>query len=311
MEEKQYISSDELNSTIIQKKIDYHPCYGTKNVKKHARVHLPVAPLCNIQCNYCDRQYDCVNESRPGVTSRVLKPNEVQDYLTKVTTRIPQIKVVGIAGPGDPLANPEEVLYSLELTKKYFPSQKLCLSTNGLMLPDYVKDLNSIGLEYITVTVNAVDPAIAQNIYAWVSYDHKIYSGKMGAELLLARQKEGIRKAAEYGLIVKINTILIPDINNQHIKHLASEVRELGADLLNLVPLIPIGSTNFASKRAPSKEELIRGRDIARHYINIMQHCQQCRADAVGLLGNDQSIQFKDNLHSNYCYPARKCKVTV
>lgn len=311
MEEKQYISSDEFTSSEFQKMIDYHPCYSTKNVNKHARVHLPIAPQCNIHCNYCDRQYDCVNESRPGVTNRVLKPNEVQDYLSTVTTLIPQTRVVGIAGPGDPLANPEEVFCSLDLIKKFFPSQKLCLSTNGLMLPEYIKDLVSIGLEYLTVTVNAVDPVIAQRIYSWVSYNHQIYKGRTGAELLLARQKEGIRKAAEYGLIVKINTILIPDINDQHIKHIASKVRELGADLLNLVPLIPIGSTNFALKRAPSKEELSRGRDTARQYINIMQHCQQCRADAVGLLRNDQSIYFKDNLHSNYCYPARKCKVAV
>lgn len=309
MAEKQHISSDEITESEIQRKIAYHPCFGTKNVKNHARVHLPIAPQCNIQCNYCDRQYDCVNESRPGVTSRVLKPNEVRDYLTKVTTLIPQTKIVGIAGPGDPLANPEELFKSLDLIKRYFPSQKLCLSTNGLMLPNYIKDIISVGLEYITVTVNAVDPVIAQSIYSWVHYERQIYKGRMGAELLLARQMEGIRKVAESGLIVKINTILIPGINDQHIKEIASKVRELGANLLNLVPLIPVKSTNFALKRAPSKEELIRGRETARQYMNIMQHCQQCRADAVGLLGNDQSMFFTNILHNNYCHPVCEGKV--
>jgi len=33
-----------------------------------------VAPKCNILCNYCNRKYDCINESRPGVASAVLKP---------------------------------------------------------------------------------------------------------------------------------------------------------------------------------------------------------------------------------------------
>lgn len=309
MAEKQRISSDEIIESEIQRKIAYHPCYGTKNVKNHARVHLPIAPQCNIQCNYCDRQYDCVNESRPGVTSRVLRPNEVRDYLTKVTTLIPQTKIVGIAGPGDPLANPEELFKSLDLTKRYFPLQKLCLSTNGLMLPNYIKDIISVGLEYITVTINAVDPVIAQSIYSWVYYERQIYKGRMGAELLLARQMEGIRKAAESGLIVKINTILIPGINDQHIKEIASKARELGANLLNLVPLIPIKSTNFALKRGPTKEELIRGRETAQQYMNIMQHCQQCRADAVGLLGNDQSMYFTNILHNKHCRPVCEGKV--
>ncbi|WP_227625365.1 hypothetical protein [Geofilum rubicundum] len=51
-----------------------HPCFDEKARHAHARVHLPVAPNCNIQCNYCNRQFDCVNESRPGVTSTLLKP---------------------------------------------------------------------------------------------------------------------------------------------------------------------------------------------------------------------------------------------
>ena len=25
-------------------------------------MHVAVAPACNIQCNYCNRKYDCANE---------------------------------------------------------------------------------------------------------------------------------------------------------------------------------------------------------------------------------------------------------
>ena len=37
-------------------------------------MHVAVAPACNIQCNYCNRKYDCANESRPGVVSERLTP---------------------------------------------------------------------------------------------------------------------------------------------------------------------------------------------------------------------------------------------
>ncbi len=50
----------------VQEKIQQHPCYS-KEAHQYARMHLPVAPACNIQCNYCNRKYDCSNESRPGV----------------------------------------------------------------------------------------------------------------------------------------------------------------------------------------------------------------------------------------------------
>ena len=58
-----------------------HPCFDDSARHRYARVHLPVAPRCNIQCNFCDRKMDCLNESRPGVTSSVLSPGQAVYYL--------------------------------------------------------------------------------------------------------------------------------------------------------------------------------------------------------------------------------------
>jgi nitrogen fixation protein NifB len=157
------------------------------------RVHLPVAPKCNIKCNYCDRRYDCVNESRPGVASAVLSPRQAALYMHGVMAREPSISVVGIAGPGDPLANPEETFGTLREIRKSFPDMLFCLSTNGLKLPEYVDELADNGVTHVTVTVNAVDPSVAQKVYAWVRDGKVIYRGRQAAELLLERQIEGIK----------------------------------------------------------------------------------------------------------------------
>ncbi|HOG98319.1 MAG TPA: nitrogenase molybdenum-iron cofactor biosynthesis protein, partial [Methanothrix soehngenii] len=58
------------------RRISEHPCFSEKACHSFGRMHLAVAPKCNIQCKYCIRDFDCVNESRPGVTSQVLKPKE-------------------------------------------------------------------------------------------------------------------------------------------------------------------------------------------------------------------------------------------
>jgi len=81
-----------------------HPCFDNEARLKYARVHLPVAPACNVQCNFCDRKFDCANESRPGVTSVLLDPAQAARYVDEVVMKDPSIRVVGIAGPGDPLA---------------------------------------------------------------------------------------------------------------------------------------------------------------------------------------------------------------
>ena len=120
---------------------DRHPCFNAEVKGECGRVHLPVAPKCNILCNYCNRKYDCVNESRPGVTSAVLKPKQAMAYLEAVLEKEPRITVAGIAGPGDPFANPQETLETVRLIRQRFPDLLLCLATNGLGLPPYLDEL--------------------------------------------------------------------------------------------------------------------------------------------------------------------------
>src|SRR5512141_901884 len=110
--------------------LDRHPCFNPGAKGPHGRIHLPVAPHCNIRCNYCNRKFDCVNESRPGVSSAILSPKQALVYTEKVLEKEPRISVVGIAGPGDPFANPLETLETMRLIRKRFPEMLLCLSTN-------------------------------------------------------------------------------------------------------------------------------------------------------------------------------------
>src|SRR5512144_3132179 len=91
-----------------RKDTDRHPCYSTDAQHKFARLHLPVAPRCNIKCLYCNRKFDCVNESRPGVTSAVLTPEQGLERFLETKRLMPNLAIVGVAGPGDAMANPEE-----------------------------------------------------------------------------------------------------------------------------------------------------------------------------------------------------------
>ena len=84
--------------------LETHPCF-TARCSDYARIHLPVAPKCNIQCNYCLRKYSCVNESRPGVAARVMEPEAAAEWYFEMKAKVPKLTVAGIAGPGDALAN--------------------------------------------------------------------------------------------------------------------------------------------------------------------------------------------------------------
>ena len=170
----------------IEEKTWTHPCFHCE-AHKYARIHLPVAPHCNVSCNYCVRKFDCVNESRPGVTTKVISPIEALERYQIAKEKIPNLSVVGIAGPGDILANFEAVAQTLTLIRKYDPEVTFCVSTNGLQLPKYVDQLKELGVTHVTVTVNSLNPEIAGKIYRYVEDDGIRYTGSAAGELLAVK----------------------------------------------------------------------------------------------------------------------------
>ncbi|NJO68722.1 MAG: nitrogenase cofactor biosynthesis protein NifB [Bacteroidetes bacterium] len=269
-----------------------HPCFDAEAKHKYARVHLPVAPKCNIQCNYCNRLYDCVNESRPGVTSSVLLPQQAVAYLRDLNGRLENLSVIGIAGPGDPFANPKETLETIRLAGREFPEKIFCLSTNGLNLIPYIDELAELRVSHVTITINFINPEIGAKIYSWVRKDQKVYRGIDAAKVLLEQQLKAIPLLKAKGITVKINTIILPGINEYHIEAVAEKVAALGADTMNCIPVYPNKDTIFADIEEPSKGLVAKVRKQISAYIKPMNHCARCRADAAGLLGQDYKEAF-------------------
>jgi nitrogen fixation protein NifB len=91
-------------------------------------------------------------------------------------------------------------------------------------------------------------------------------------------------------------------------------VKSRGAFLHNIMPLIsaPEHGTVFGlnGQRGPTAKELKALQDSCEGEMNMMRHCRQCRADAVGLLGEDRSAEFTTEkimaMEVNYDSESRK-----
>jgi len=298
----------------IWDKVKNHPCYSEEAHHHYARMHVAVAPACNIQCNYCNRKYDCANESRPGVVSEKLTPEQAAKKVLAVASAIPQMTVLGVAGPGDPLANPSKTFKTFELISQTAPDIKLCLSTNGLALPDHVETIKKFNVDHVTITINMVDPDIGAQIYPWIFWNHKRIEGREAAQILTDRQLLGLEMLTANGILCKVNSVMIPGINDKHLVEVNKAVKSRGAFLHNIMPLIssPEHGTVFGlnGQRGPSAQELKALQDSCEGEMNMMRHCRQCRADAVGLLGEDRSAEFTTDkimeMEVNYDFDTRK-----
>jgi nitrogen fixation protein NifB len=268
-----------------------HPCFSTtpEGHARSARLHLPVSPGCNIDCSFCRRDFNR-RDQRPGVATRLLTPEQAVAIVKRALVLCPTLQVVGIAGPGDPLATPH-ALSTFSLVHARWPELLLCLSTNGLMLPERVDEIAAIGITSVTVTVNAIAPQIQALIAPKIAWQRKRLNGLAAAERLIANQLEGITRAAALGLTVKINTVLIPGVNDHHIGAVAQRVAAAGAKLINVIPLIP--QHGFAHLDEPDAAMQHRARDQAQRHLRVFTHCQRCRADACGVPGiTDHSAEL-------------------
>ncbi len=269
-----------------------HPCFFEGASRRFARMHLPVAPRCNIQCNYCNRLFDCLHESRPGVTSTILTPEAALQKFLFVREKLPNLSVVGIAGPGDALAEWEKTSAALALIRKVDADVSFCLSTNGLLLPRYSEEILELGINYVTVTVNCISPASGRRIYKYILYEGERYEGEDAFEILYRNQMSGIERLARAGVNIKVNTVMIRGINDREIPGIVEEVRQRGAFMSNIMPLIPAPGSAFADFSPTSPAEVNAMRNKCRLILKQMRHCRQCRADAVGLLHEDLSEEI-------------------
>ncbi len=280
--------SGQQERKVLGGKIPFHPCMDDEAHYLVPRLHLPVAPLCNINCRFCNRRVSSDDKIRgPGLTSRILTPEQALEKTKQFFNCFGSSGIIGIAGPGDPLAN-QETIKTFELIRQVFPKARFCLCTNGLNLPGSIKMLRDLNFQYLTVTVNGLIPDIVAKITPWVNMNGHIIRGVKGARILIENQLEGIRAALSCGMFVKINTVVIPDINGLHIEKIAETIKMLGAGLFNPVPLIP--GSNWKEANVPSQNYMKKMQDRCGTHIRVFKKCKQCRADAEGIPGKEECL---------------------
>jgi nitrogenase cofactor biosynthesis protein NifB len=162
------------------------------------------------------------------------------------------------------------------------------------MLPQYANELIELGVSHVTVTMNAIDPKLGAQIYRFVDYMGTKFYGEAAASILLSNQLAGIKMITSQGIMCKVNIVMLKGINDQHIPEVVAKVKELGASITNIMQLIPVKGSVFEDLPLVSNREIMEMRNKCGETLKQMYHCRQCRADAIGTLDNDQSIEFNN-----------------
>ncbi len=266
-------------------KLPYHPCIHPNANKNMARIHLPVAEKCNMTCRYCARQHTNSQRGLPGTSSSIMNPQQAIAHLKKQRKIWGDNAVVGISGPGEPLANPD-TFETLQEINAQFPSHPLCLCTNGLLLKDHIQTLCRLGIRVISMTVNGIDPKIVQQLQPGIKKEDIVLMGMSAAKYLIESQLEGLKNAAAAGMFVKVNTVVAKGVNDGHLKDLARVLARSGAGIMNMIPVIAPHKHNRLS--APDNQTIRRLRNECEMFLPQFRLCRQCQSDAAGIPGQNK-----------------------
>lgn len=268
----------------------HHPCWSQFRIDLWERIHLPIAPLCNVHCSFCDHATNTCHTFGPGGCERLLGEDDAWRVLQREARSRRNLHIIGISGPGEPLYN-AQVFSFLERVQKARMDFKICLSTNGILLARKARILRELGVDAVSVSMSAINPETCALLYKWANVDGEVLTGSKMGEVIVSRQLQGIREATSQGINVKVNSILIPEVNTSEMKLLARNITDSGALLQNIVPLIPSG--NMSGNRRPTAEEVISARKEAGIHIRQFAYCRQCRSDVIGIPGCDSVLTLE------------------
>ena len=240
-------------------------------------MHLPVAPRANSKIRFAAQ-----TKAKPA-----MMPEDAVAWLDHVIAAGPPVDIVGITGPGDPLAVPEPTLRTLRMVRDKYPEISLCLTTTGMGADVYAPELAEIGLSHITLLVDAVAPEVAENLYAWIRPSTKTVPLPSAVRELMNEQAKAVTAFKKAGITVKINTTVYPGYNAGHVEEIASAMSTLGADIMAVVPFY--SSCDSEDMPADSGPELMSTvRDRAARHMDLMPAWDECGEPIVGLKRPDR-----------------------
>ena len=203
-----------------------------------------------------------------------MSPFQALQWVREVEQSGVKLKIIGVAGPGEPLYN-EETFDTFALIKAQMPNVHLCVSTNGLLLEENAARLATLSVETITVTINCLRPETAEMIYRHVG-------GKSTPDAYAAfldAQWRGLKAAVAAGLTVKINSVFVPGVNDEEIPRIAQAGAKMGAFIHNILPVIP--REELIDLLPPTHAAVADLRMKCAAYLPQFSACRHCRADAV------------------------------
>lgn len=199
----------------------------------------------------------------------VIDVPDVMRYVATARTSLRGPLILEIDGPGDPLASPENVLRALSLVREHHPDVLTGLVIDGPLLGEYKDELETFGLGYLVLRMDAGSLRSAERLVTGAVYRADVLERTEAAGLWIEEMERALAIARRRGIPVAVRTTLLPTVNGREIEAIAQRALKGGAERMDVVPHVPVAGAPLERAGVPTAAELEEARDdVARVFAD-------------------------------------------
>ena len=180
-------------------------------------LRISVTDKCNLRCRYCMPAEGVCKKNHADMLT---EDEFIMAVEAAASLGIRKLRITG----GEPLIK-KNIVSICRRAAEVAGIEEVCLTTNGILLPQLGKDLKNAGVKRINLSLDTLDP----DKYAYITRIGKLEAFQKGLEAAL---EAGFEK-------VKVNAVLIGGFNDNEIESLANLTREYPVDM-RFIELMPI-----------------------------------------------------------------------
>ena len=247
-------------------------------------MRISITDRCNLRCRYC-MPYG-IQTSR---CQDILRFEEIQEVAAcAASLGIRNLKLTG----GEPLVR-KDCCHLVEMLKAVPGIEKVTMTTNGVLLEQYLEDLVKAGIDGINISLDTLD--------------EKIYADLTGSDSC-GQVVEALKHAAQVVPSVKVNAVSL-DLGRENWIRLVELAEKLPVDI-RFIEMMPVGyGKEFASVDHRDLLEEMKGRykgmeeDRTRHGPGPAVYYQ--------IPGFSGSIGFISAIHGKFCSSCNRVRLTA
>ena len=248
-------------------------------------LRISVTDRCNLRCRYC------MPEDIPSTPHQeILRFEEILQICRLAgELGIRKFKVTG----GEPLVRKGCIDFLREL--KTLPcTEQVTLTTNGMLLSEYLPVLKELGIDGINISLDTLNPKTFEQI-----------TRHTGQEQVL----ENILKCQELGIRTKVNSVLLEGVNNNEFLDLVHLAKDYAVDV-RFIEIMPIGFGK--DYHGYNKEKLLpRISAVYPDYQSVSDKRGNGPANYIKIPGFLGCIGFIDAVHGKFCNQCNRIRLTA